>query len=336
MTAKYDSEKKEQRIALLNKEKEKQIAVAAADNRRKNTIIWSVALCLFLAIALGGYILRTLRITQKQKLLIENKNRETELQKKIIEEKNKDITDSINYAKNIQHAILPFENRISESLNHFVLFKPRDIVSGDFYWFTEKENYIFLAVADCTGHGVPGAFMSMIGSAVLTHAVSERNIIEPGKILSEANRKIKEALKQTETSNRDGMDISLIRFDKMNRNQILYAGAMRSLYHVSSDLHEIKGDKMAIGGTTNDDYEYHSNTVSVEQGDLLYIMSDGYADQFGGPDGKKFRTGKLKDVLISIKDQPMPIQKSFLDEMFERWRGDLEQIDDVCLVGIKV
>jgi serine phosphatase RsbU (regulator of sigma subunit) len=341
MTAKYENTKKQKEIESLATDKK----LREAELHRQTLISRSVAgggtLVLLLAlVAIRAY-------TQKRKANKELgiKNERITHAYSIIEEKNKDITDSINYARNIQQAILPFENRILQSLfpllgkredAFFILFKPRDIVSGDFYWFSEKDDYIFLAVADCTGHGVPGAFMSMIGSATLTHAVSERNITEPGKILSEVNRKIKEALKQTENFNRDGMDISLIRFDKKDPETILFAGAMRTLYHLRTELEEIAGDKMSIGGTTDDHYQYATHKISVRKGDNLYVFSDGYADQFGGEGGKKFRTGNFKKLLLSIHDQSMDQQKESLDSSFEAWKGNLEQVDDVCVIGIKI
>ena len=326
MSTKYETEKKETRIKLQQTELDKKHAEVKRQNTQRNAFIGGFNLML----ALAGVTYHSYRNKRKAHGLLETKNH-------IIEEKNKDITDSINYARTIQQAILPFDHCIAAALKeYFVLFKPRDIVSGDFYWFTEKDNYVFLAVADCTGHGVPGAFMSMIGSATLTHAVSEKGLTEPGKILSESNRKIKEALKQTENKNRDGMDISLLRFEKNNLNKIQFAGAMRTLYHINGQLNEVKGDKLAIGGTTDDSFQYTNHELTLQKGDTLYISSDGYADQFGGSDGKKFRTGNLKKLLLSIRDKPMDEQKKILDEAFETWKDTLVQVDDVCIIGVRV
>ncbi|MCW3076698.1 MAG: hypothetical protein JWO32_1307 [Bacteroidetes bacterium] len=316
--------------AIAKAEQEKKDALSKEELHRqtmqRNGFVGGFALM----VALAGVSYNSYRNKKKAHTIIEQ-------QKQLVEEKNKDITDSINYAKNIQQAILPFDSRISETLNnYFILFKPRDIVSGDFYWFTEKDNFIFIAVADCTGHGVPGAFMSMIGSATLTHAVSERGILLPGEILSETNKKIKEALKQSENNNRDGMDISLLRFEKNNLKNVQFAGSMRTFYHINTKLNDIPGNKMAIGGTTPDDFEYTNHVLTLNTGDMLYMSSDGYADQFGGDDGKKFRTGNFKKLLFSAHNLPLHEQKILLDTTFESWKGSLEQLDDVCVVGVRI
>lgn len=323
----FEFEKKE---ALARAEQEKKDLISQAQIRQerlqRNGFI--AAFVLMLILALVSY--RNFRNKKAAHAIIEQ-------QKALVAQKNKDILDSINYAKNIQQAILPFEHRIGASLHdYFILFKPRDIVSGDFYWFTEKDNYLFIAAADCTGHGVPGAFMSMIGSATLTSAVTEQHLLDPGEILSELNRKIKQALKQTENSNRDGMDISILRFEKNNLCNAVYASAMRTLYCIREELSELRGDKMPIGGTTPDDFVYTSHTLSLCKGDRLYIFSDGYTDQFGGKDGKKFRTGNFKNLLLSISLESMSSQKKVLSDTFEEWRKNLEQTDDVCVIGIRV
>jgi len=336
----YETEKKEKEIELLTTHKK----VQKAELERQTLISYSLSAAGILVLLLALVALRGYHQKRKSNALLGEQKKEIEIKNShlqsaylLIEDKNKDITDSINYAKNIQQALLPFENRIAAHLKqYFILFKPRDIVSGDFYWFTEKDKYLFLAVADCTGHGVPGAFMSMIGSATLTHAISERGITDPGQILSEVNRKIKDALKQSESNNRDGMDISLLRFEKNDLGKVQYAGAMRNLYHISSEVNEVRGDKMPIGGATDDHYEYTSHALNVQKDETLYIFSDGYADQFGGNDGKKFRTGSFKKILLSIQDKPISEQKQFLDDTFETWKGNLEQVDDVCVVGVKI
>jgi tetratricopeptide (TPR) repeat protein len=326
MQTKYESEKKEKEIELQKAELDKKEVMIRQQTTQKMAFAGGFGLVLILA----GVSYRSFRNKRKAHSILEIKN-------KIIEEKNKDITDSINYAKTIQQAILPFDHRIGEILkDYFILFKPRDIVSGDFYWFTEKDNYIFIAVADCTGHGVPGAFMSMIGSAALTHAVSEIGITDAGKILSEVNYKIKDALKQSENNNRDGMDIALLRFEKNNLNKIQFASAMRPLYILDNSLKEISGSKMGIGGTTPNDFEFVNHELSLNTGDTLYIMSDGYADQFGGMNGKKYMSGNLKKLLVSFQDKSLNDQKQILEETFESWRGNLEQVDDVCFIGIRI
>lgn len=323
----FEFEKKE---ALAKVQQEKKDVITTEALHRQTTQRNAFSAGFILMIVLAGLIYKNYRNKKKAHAIIEQ-------QKVLVETKNKDITDSINYAKNIQQAILPFDSRIAEVLkDFFVLFNPRDIVSGDFYWFTVKDNYIFIAVADCTGHGVPGAFMSMIGSATLTHIVSERGILDPGKILSQTNRQIKQALKQSENNNRDGMDISLLRFEKNNFRQAHFAGALRTLYHISGELNEIQGNKTAIGGTTDDSYEFKTHEINLKEGDTLYMTSDGYPDQFGGPAGKKFRTGNFKKLLLTIGSMPIREQKETLEQTFNSWKGNLEQLDDVCVIGIKI
>ena len=330
----FEFEKKE---AVAKAEQDKKDALYIAELARQTTQRNGFIAGFALMLALAAVTYRSYRNKRKAHAIIAHQKELVEEKNRIVEEKNKDITDSINYAKNIQQAILPLDQRIAAALKeYFVLFKPRDIVSGDFYWFTEKDNYIFIAVADCTGHGVPGAFMSMIGSAILTHVVSERGITEPGKILSEANRKIKEALKQSENNNRDGMEIFLLRFDKSNLNKAQAAGAMRTLYCINDELNEVPGDKMSIGGTTDDHFQYTTHELTFQKGTTLYITSDGYADQFGGAAGKKFRTGNLKKLLLSIQDRSMNDQKQVLNETFDTWKGNIEQVDDVCVIGVKI
>lgn len=330
----FEFEKKE---AVAKAEQDKKDALYKAELERQTTQRNGLIAGIVLMVALAGVTFWSYRNKRKAHAIIAHQKELVEEKNRIVEEKNKDITDSINYAKNIQQAILPLDQRIAAALKeHFIIFKPRDIVSGDFYWFTEKDNYIFIAVADCTGHGVPGAFMSMIGSATLTHAVSERGILEPGEILSEVNRMIKDALKQSENNNRDGMEIFLLRFEKNDLNKVQAAGAMRTLYYINGELNEVQGDKMSIGGTTHDNYQYTTRELTLQKGNTLYITSDGFADQFGGAAGKKFRTGNLKKLLLSIHDRSMSEQKQLLNETFETWKGNMEQVDDVCVIGVRV
>jgi ligand-binding sensor domain-containing protein/serine phosphatase RsbU (regulator of sigma subunit) len=274
-----------------------------------------------------------------EKKILEQKvaERTHEISLKNIElaEKNKDITDSIRYAKRLQDAILPADKIYP---NTFVLFKPKDIVSGDFYWIMEKNEKELIAAVDCTGHGVPGAFMSLIGHSSLNKIVYEHGITQPASILDMLNAEVYKTLHQRIDFGeevRDGMDIALISFSK-KEFKLEYAGAYNSLYHIrKGELTEIKASKFAIGHDPADGSKYENHTVHLEKGDTVYIYSDGYADQFGGDDGKKFMSKKLKNLLISIQDKPMEEQKVILDENFEEWRGNFEQIDDVVLIGRK-
>ncbi len=261
-------------------------------------------------------------------------------QKEIIQEKNKHITDSIIYAKRIQTAILPPEEVFSNYLqNSFVLYKPKDIVSGDFYWIERKEKKILFAVVDCTGHGVPGAFMSIIGFNGLNQVVNEYQITKPDEILNELNKIITHTLRQREEDQkiRDGMDISICCIDLEN-NKLEFAGANNPIFIVRKGIvKEITADKHPIGNYIGEDeFKFTNHEIDLMPNDSLYLSSDGYADQFGGPRGKKLKYTQFRDLLLVNHDKPMKIQKLMLDNMFEEWRGELEQIDDVCVIGIRI
>jgi ligand-binding sensor domain-containing protein/serine phosphatase RsbU (regulator of sigma subunit) len=262
---------------------------------------------------------------------------EAEKQKILVEQKNKDITDSINYAKRIQIALLKEEEHVSEHLpEHFILFKPKDIVSGDFYWSIEKEKYFYVAAVDCTGHGVPGGFMSMLGVSFLNEITSGSEILTPAEILNKLRTEILKELRQTGVDNesKDGMDISLMRMD-IKTKEIQWSGANNGIYIIDSELKEILPDKQPIG------YyplmkPFTNHTFKAENNSLLYLFTDGYADQFGGPKGKKFKYRQLEDLLLTNAGKSMKEQKRILDEVFENWKGNLEQVDDVCIIGIKI
>ena len=257
----------------------------------------------------------------------------------MIEHQKKEITDSIEYAKTIQHAMLPNDSEIYELFpNSFVLFSPKDIVSGDFYWFKKVNDIHFVAAADCTGHGVPGAFMSMIGNDKLNFAIQEKKLLQPSQILSELNKGVKAALKQndTDSKSRDGMDIVLCAFDFKNK-KLQYAGANRVLYKISnSEITEYSPTKSAIGGFTPEDFEFKNNSIEYVAGDVFYLFTDGYADQFGGDTGKKLMTKNFKKLLLSVSSKPLIEQKEEIRKTFESWKGDHEQIDDVLVIGVKV
>jgi serine phosphatase RsbU (regulator of sigma subunit) len=279
-----------------------------------------------------------LKKTTKQNLLLESNLINLAEQKKVIELKNQDITDSLLYSKRIQTAKLPNLDEIYASLPHcFVLYKPKDIVSGDFYYFMKKEDSVFIAAADCTGHGVPGALMSMIGSEKLNDAVSNSN--EPSTILNLLNKGIKASLRQSQhdDSTRDGMDIALCRIDKTG--QLNYAGANRALWLIrkgSLQLEEIKPTKKAIGGLTEDEWQFDSHTFLLSEGDTLYLATDGYADTFSGITNKKLTTRKFKQLLLDIQDKTMPEQQKHLGRFIENWKSGAEQVDDILVIGIRL
>jgi serine phosphatase RsbU (regulator of sigma subunit) len=256
----------------------------------------------------------------------------------IIKEKNKDITDSINYAKRIQGAILPSENLLTEPCpDSFVLYKPKDIISGDFYWFTSVNDYFLFACADCTGHGVPGALMSMIGSNFITHIVNEKEIKTPSDALLELDQRIRKALKQDEEKeNKDGMDIAFCSYD-LKKKILHYSGANRPLAILrKGELIEYSPSKYSIGGEYNPLKKFEEHKIELQKGDCIYCFTDGITDQFGGPRGKKFMKKNLFNVLLEINSKPMPEQKDILNSTLEKWRGNLEQVDDILIMGIRV
>ncbi|HEX8517034.1 MAG TPA: SpoIIE family protein phosphatase [Bacteroidia bacterium] len=278
--------------------------------------------------------------TQKELLEIQVTERTHEIveQKKVIEEKNKDITDSINYAKRIQEAILP-DKELKQRIfpEAFILFKPKDIVSGDFYWFAEKDGKRLIAACDCTGHGVPGALMSMIGNNILNQIVNESGVTSPEIILAKLNIEIRKALKQDgHEATKDGMDIALLCFN--NTNELEYAGAHRPLWIIKDGmLTEIKADKHSIGGLQEEkEKSFKKHLFTLSPGTLVYIFTDGYADQFGGDSGKKFMSRQFKELLITNHYLPVNVQERLLDKTIEKWKGSREQIDDILVIGIKI
>jgi serine phosphatase RsbU (regulator of sigma subunit) len=256
----------------------------------------------------------------------------------VIEKKNREILDSIHYALLIQQAVLPVKKDIYKALKDvFILYKPKDIVSGDFYFFHKNEKYIFIASADCTGHGVPGAFMSMIGSEKLKEAVLQST--DTSEILKTLNKGIKTSLKQSDSyeSTRDGMDIALCSIDTVNCI-VKYAGANRPLWIIRKGqgvVDEIKATKKAIGGFTEDSQHFETHEIKLQKGDTFYISTDGYADTFSVQD-KKLTTKKFKELLLSIQDKSMQDQELHLENFIENWKGGAEQIDDILVIGVQL
>jgi ligand-binding sensor domain-containing protein/serine phosphatase RsbU (regulator of sigma subunit) len=259
---------------------------------------------------------------------------------KELDEINKDITASIRYAKRIQDAILPPDDFVKKHLpNTFVLFKPKDIVSGDFYWMEDKKDTVIFAAVDCTGHGVPGAFMSIVGHNLLDRVVGEQKITQPAKILDELNKSISDTLRQTDLEDntvRDGMDIAICAFDK-KKGVLEYAGAYNPLWIVrNKELIEIKANKFPIGNSkAGENNKFTNHEIPLEKGDTIYIFSDGYSDQFGGPAGKKFKSSALKQLLINSQHLNMQQQRELLNKSIEAWRGQHEQVDDILVIGTR-
>ncbi|GAB4283082.1 MAG: hypothetical protein Kow0068_07870 [Marinilabiliales bacterium] len=308
-----------------------------------------ILVTIFSVVIIYIYIKRREANLRKEKMILEEKVRERTAeivrQKEIVEQKNKDITDSINYAKNIQEAIIPSINEFRKYfLDSFILYKPRDIVSGDFYWITEKNDKVFFTAADCTGHGVPGAFMSMLGIAFLDDIVNSNEHFNAAQILDELREMVIISLHQNDldseqqlgfTSVKDGMDIALCVIDKKN-NKLDFAGANNPLYLIrDGQLIEYKGDKQPVGmHILKRPFTNHS--IDLKKDDILYMFSDGYADQFGGPHNSKFKIKQLKNLLLEICHEPMNVQKEILDKKNIEWMGNHNQLDDILIMGVKI
>ncbi len=303
----------------------------------KTSWFYIIAAILAATLVFGFISYRTNSIKKENKIL-ENKVSE---RTKELAEKNRDITASIEYAKRIQEAILPSQQMIFSKLkNAFILYQPKDIVSGDFYWFGEKNNYKIIAVVDCTGHGVPGAFMSMIGHNLLNQIVSEKGFYDPGMILNELHKGVQAALKQgnNAVNTNDGMDVSLIAINT-DTKECLWAGAFRSLVIINNDgeLEKIDGNKYPVGGAQMDsERKFTTYSRTLKKDDSIYMFTDGYADQFGGDKGKKFMVKRFHDILMSIHEYSAKEQRKELEQQFNNWRGSFEQVDDVLVIGIKM
>jgi serine phosphatase RsbU (regulator of sigma subunit) len=314
--------------AEIRKQDEKIVWQAEAIQKQR-MIILAVGVALFLLFGLVYFIWRNYRNKKRANLLLQAQRDQIAYQKK-------HITDSIEYAKRIQTAILPSLELFSHELDHFVLFKPRDIVSGDFYWAEEIDGSYLIVTADCTGHGVPGAFMSMLGISLLNEIIISKGIIRPDRILNELREKIIEALKQEKGSIlKDGMDMTICLLDR-NTGRLQFSGANNPLYHVSGGkLTQIKGDKMPVAiHEVMEPFSLHQ--LYLKQGDAFYTFSDGFADQFGGPSGKKFLAKNFRKLLLTIQELPMIEQGNRLDEVFNEYRNGVEQVDDVVIIGVRV
>jgi serine phosphatase RsbU (regulator of sigma subunit) len=373
--ADYDTQ-----LTLKQADNDKRTALAAAESKRQKLTIFFVAVFALAVACIAVIILRSLRITRKQKALIENQKQVVEQQKilveqqkAIVDEKNKDITDSIHYASRIQRALLTTDEYISKRLSdYFILFKPRDIVSGDFYWAFEAASLnpseggtgkgdgiplsgghrgaFYIAACDCTGHGVPGAFMSLLNISILNEVVVEKKIYEPAKILGEVRDHIIKALnpKGKDDGSKDGMDCilaSLAPSSPKGGMTLTYTAAYNTPLVIKKSppseggeavVLDLPTDKMPVGIFTGEKKPFTQHSVELQKGDCIYLFTDGYADQFGGPKGKKFKYKALSEKLKAISEKPMAEQKQLLEQTFEEWKGNLEQVDDVLIIGIRV
>ena len=310
-------------------------------------VLYIILFALLIWAFVKAYTKKLIRDNQKLEKIVEERTAEIRKQSQLILEKNeeitaknKEITDSIKYAQRIQTAMLPMEERIQAVLpDHFILFRPKDIVSGDYYWFAETENSIIITAADCTGHGVPGAFMSMIGSQILTEIVVE-GITSPEQILTNQNRRIRKALKQDTTANQDGMDMALCTIDKKT-HLVEYSGAKNQLVVIQNDeLTEYKADKQSIGGQQlyGDDFQYKKVAIQPDGNTWFYMFSDGYKDQFGGENNTKFLIKNLRALFMQIHNEPPAKQREILNDTIEKWikDGNTEQTDDIIIIGFKL
>jgi serine phosphatase RsbU (regulator of sigma subunit) len=253
-----------------------------------------------------------------------------------LHEKNQEITDSIAYARRIQNAVLPPFSLVQEHFkDSFILYKPRDIVSGDFYWFEKKGEVMLIAAADCTGHGVPGAMLSVVCSNALYRSVNEFGLTVPGNILDKTRELVLENLAKSGEGINDGMDISLCAVDSKT-GKVTWSGANNNLWYLSNNaLCEVKAHKQPIG-RTNTPTPFPTHEIPIRTGDIFYLVTDGFADQFGGDKGKKFKRRQLEALLHATGSMPLATQKRTLEHVFTNWKGELEQVDDVTIVGVRI
>jgi serine phosphatase RsbU (regulator of sigma subunit)/Tfp pilus assembly protein PilF len=342
--------------AKANEIKNAQIAKQQAELKAKRNQQYALYGGLIIVVLFLGFIYNRLQITRKQKGIIEEQKEVVEKAHHELEEKNHEILQSITYAKRLQQSILPPPRLVKEYMkDSFVLYMPKDIVAGDFYWIESHNNKIYFAAADCTGHGVPGAMVSMVCHNALNRALLEFGLLKPAQILDKASELVDETFSKSEDNVQDGMDISLYCLDTQTR-ELEWAGANNPLWiipHLASPkgrntpspkenglgdevrFIEIKADKQPVGRYENRK-PFTNHTIQLNEGDSLFSITDGYADQFGGEQGKKYTYKKLREFLLSMNNKPMTLQKDELIAEFEKWRGNNEQVDDVCIIGVKV
>lgn len=298
-----------------------------------------IIMILVLSLALCFFVYRNYIINKRANKQLTELNQTVTSQKHMLEERNMEVTDSINYAQRIQQAIIPSQSYFKTLLpDSFILYKPKDIVSGDFYFIEKKNDEVIVAVVDCTGHGVPGALMSVIGLNLFRQAISKSKSSKPSDIIAFLDLGLRRVFKKRgETTIKDGMDLSICNINLKNM-EMTFAGVYNPIYHIRGGvLNQIKADKKPIGhAVTDKEYRYNNHQIKLEKDDAIYLFSDGYADQFGGEHGKKFKYSRLRQFLLDINPFSMDEQGELLSKEFERWKENLAQIDDVCLIGIRV
>lgn len=335
--------KYEKQKSITDKEHAVTLTIAKEKQERQKVIIVIGILFLVIAILWGISTVYRLRVTRRQKSIIEEQRKVVELQheevqirKQIIEEQHKDKIDSINYAKRIQTAILPSEKMfIDNDLDFFICYKPKDSVAGDFYWMEQVEDVVFIAVADSTGHGVPGAILSVVCSNALSRVVNEYGILEPGKMLDKARQLVTETFSNVGGLIQDGMDISLVAINTVTK-EVQWAGANNPLlYRQNYILREIAATKQTVGYVQTP-VEFATHTIQLSKGDKLYLFTDGFQDQFGGENNKKFKYANLVDIFDKFGHLSSSAMETFLTKEFTNWKGSNEQTDDVCIIGIEI
>lgn len=332
--AKEEGLKAEQEAKVKMIEAER--AREAEELKRQKTIRYAFTIGFCLVLILAVVIYRGLRINKKQNKIIIAQKKEVEHQKELVDEKNKEITDSITYAKRLQEAILPPQEFVNKHLpRNFILYKPKDIVAGDFYWAESVNNLFFIAAADSTGHGVPGAMVSVVCSNALNRALKEFKITETGKILDKTRDLVLETFEKSASEVKDGMDISLLCVDHQNK-KVFWSGANNPLWYIQdNELKEVKADKQPIGKTDNPT-PFTTHPIEYRENTTFYLFTDGLADQFGGPKGKKFKYKQFSDLLEEHNSKNLGEISQIIDQKFEEWRGPLEQVDDVCVIGVRL
>ncbi len=325
MSTKYQTEKKEDENKILNKE----IQLKNVESSRQQLAITLIGIILAIVGIVVFILIRQNRIKQRINSELAEKNH-------IIEEQHKDITDSIQYSKRIQEAIMPTLHVWEETLpNSFVLYKPKDVLSGDFYWIEKTKDVTYFAACDCTGHGVPGAMVSVICSTALNRAVKEFGLKDTGQILDKVRELVLETFEKSESNVQDGMDISICGLNTKTL-ELKWSGANNPLWYLKdNETLEITANKQPIGKSDNPT-PFTEHKIQLSKNDIIYIFTDGYADQFGGPKGKKFKYKQLKELLVKNASKKMNEQHDILLNAFNSWKGNLEQVDDVCIIGVRV
>ena len=343
METKYQSKEQQKELELKDlkiKQEAEEKKYAESKNNFQFLIIGIAGACMLLILVLIGIGYFTKR---KSNIKLADINEELESQKSIIEEKNKDITDSILYAQKIQEAMLHSHTDVSNVFpNSFIIYKPKDIVAGDFYWWVNEGNRFYLAAADCTGHGVPGAMISVACANILNKSLKELGLSKPSDILDKTAELVIEAFSVSENEQtyiKDGMDIALCAIEKGDKDNVTieFSGANNPLwiFRKNGEFEEIRGDRQPIGYFENQK-PFTNSSITLEKGDTIYLFSDGYADQFGGGKNKKFKSSNLKKKLLSIQSNSLEVQKEILEKEFDDWKGNFTQTDDVCLIGLRI